>query len=80
MVQIRLSHNGEIVERIPPPAPALTPLLLTPKEVGELLRISERKVWDLAKDNEIDLVRIGKARRHSLESVKAFIERHKAGQ
>lgn len=50
-------------------------LLLSSKEVAQMLGISERTLFTMTKDGRIDCVRIGSAKRYSREQVDAFIAR-----
>src|SRR5262249_40596477 len=52
----------------------LEPLLVTLSEAAKLLRLSQRTVWQLAKDGEIGTVRQGRAVRYVLASLRAWVE------
>ena len=51
-------------------------LLLNAREAAESLAISERKLWELTKCNEIPSVRIGRSVRYRLADLQEFISRH----
>ncbi|MFH1110711.1 MAG: helix-turn-helix domain-containing protein [Planctomycetota bacterium] len=61
--------------------PALTPppLLLKPKEAAKVLSISPRKLWALTASQQIEVVRIDRSVRYSVESLNRFIESRKSG-
>jgi len=62
----------------PQPADAepLQPLLIA-KEAAALLRISERKLWQLQNCGEVPAVRLGRAVRYDPADVRAWIETNK---
>jgi len=49
-------------------------LLLTARETASLLSISERKLWNLTNENEIQSIRIGRSVRYSIEDLEQWIE------
>ena len=51
--------------------------LFRPKEAASFLAISERKLWDLSKNNIIPIVRLGRATRYDLNDLNAFIAKAK---
>ena len=55
------------------------PLLVPPKEARALLRIGNTKLYDLVRNGELDLVKIGRASRITLTSIRKLAEvRHGA--
>ena len=54
-----------------------TPGLLRSDEAARLLAISPRKLWTLADDGEIPVVRIGRSVRYDPGDLQDFIERQK---
>lgn len=54
-------------------------LLLTYKQAGELMGVSDRTVWQLVKDGKLPAVRIGAAVRIDRRDVIAFIDGQKGG-
>lgn len=50
------------------------PLLMTPREVAESLRISERHLYSLTKAGAIPCARLGRSVRYSPDAVKKFVE------
>jgi hypothetical protein len=58
----------ELVSQTPPP------LLLKPKEAAKALSISPRKLWALTASQQIEVVRIDRSIRYSVESLHRFIE------
>ena len=57
----------------------LPPLLLRPKDAAKLLAISTRKLWGLTASHQIEVVRIDRSVRYSVESLNRFIESRKSG-
>ena len=55
-------------------------ILLKSKEAAEKLAISQRKLYDLTKKNEITAVRIGRAVRYDLRDLLAWIDYKKNEQ
>lgn len=51
------------------------PLLLTSREAAQRLRISERSLWQLAKDGRLPVVRLGRSVRYSISDLQALISR-----
>jgi len=64
------------------PVSAPTPLLLRSKEAAKALSISARKLWALTASKQIEVVRIDRSVRYSVESLNRFIASRKsrAGQ
>ena len=58
--------------------PAPPPMLLKPKDAAKALSISPRKLWALTDSHQIEVVRIDRSVRYSLESLNRFIESHKS--
>jgi excisionase family DNA binding protein len=50
-------------------------LLLTDREVGELLHVSRSTVWSLMATGELRSIKIGRARRVTREAVESFVAR-----
>ncbi|MCX5082725.1 helix-turn-helix domain-containing protein [Streptomyces sp. NBC_00401] len=50
-----------------------TPEALTVPEVMEALRISRFKVYDLIRSNELPSIKIGRARRVPIDSVRVYM-------
>ncbi|MDI3423623.1 helix-turn-helix domain-containing protein, partial [Streptomyces luteolus] len=50
-----------------------TPEALTVPEVMKALRLSRFKVYDLIRSNELPSIKIGRARRIPVDSVRAFL-------
>ena len=48
-------------------------LLLTPRETARALAISERKLWQLTKDNAIPHVRLGRNVRYPAVAIQEWI-------
>jgi excisionase family DNA binding protein len=57
----------------------IEPMLLSVKQVGDLLGVRTTKTYQLLNRGEIDTVRIGARRLVRLDSVKAFIDRSTIG-
>lgn len=55
------------------------PLLLTPEEVADVLRVGRTKVYSLIQRGELRSVRIGKSRRIPYSALEAFVEGRLAG-
>jgi excisionase family DNA binding protein len=53
------------------------PRLMTAREAAATLCVSERTLWQLAKDGAIPCVRIGRAKRYDIADIRAFIESRK---
>ena len=51
----------------------LTPLLLTPEEVAEVLRVGRSRVYDLMRSHRLVSVKIGGSRRVPIAAVEKFI-------
>jgi excisionase family DNA binding protein len=49
-------------------------LLLTPREVAEALRISERSLWTITRRGEIASIRVGRLVRYSPADVQSWID------
>lgn len=60
--------------------PALKPLLVDTHVAAKALSISERTLWQLTKDGEIPVVRIGRSVRYPLDDLRAFVEQRKEAQ
>lgn len=58
-------------------ASAIDRLLLTAREAAQLLAISERTLWQVAKDGGIPVVRIGRSVRYAASDLRDWIERQK---
>ena len=54
------------------------PLLLKPKEAAKALSLSPRKLWALTASQQIEVVRIDRSVRYSVESLYRFIESRKS--
>jgi excisionase family DNA binding protein len=55
----------------------MAPLLLTPKEARSILRIGERKLFELTKEGTIPCVRIGRLVRYDPADLRTWIEANK---
>lgn len=55
-----------------------TTRLMTSREAAQYLCISERKLWDMLKNNEIPSVRLGRAVRIDRADLDAFIAKAKS--
>lgn len=53
----------------------LDPLLLTPEEVAEVLRVGRSKVYDLMRSNQLQSVKVGGCRRVPVAALGLLIER-----
>lgn len=51
----------------------LEPLLLTPTEAADVLRWSERSLWEATRNGHIPSVRLGRSVRYSLESLREWV-------
>ncbi len=60
------------------PTPVSPPLLLKPKDAAKVLSISPRKLWALTASQQIEVVRIDRSVRYSIESLNRFIESRKS--
>lgn len=49
--------------------------LLTVREVADLLRVTDRRVRDLAREGRLPIVRLGRSLRVSEAALTAFVER-----
>ncbi len=54
--------------------------LLTYREAGKLLGVTDRTVWQLVRDGHLPAVRFGRSVRIDPADLRAFIERAKSGQ
>lgn len=54
--------------------------LLTYREVGKILNVTDRTVWQLVKDGKLQAVRFGRTVRIDPADLRAFIERAKQGR
>lgn len=50
------------------------PILLRPSEAAQKLAISERKLWSLTRDDEIQAIRVGRSVRYDVRDLLAWIE------
>jgi excisionase family DNA binding protein len=57
------------------PRPAVTPLLVAPREAAKMLAICERTLFALTKSGQIPALRIGRAVRYSVDDLKAWIKK-----
>jgi excisionase family DNA binding protein len=57
----------------------MPPLLLTTRQAAKALSISERTLWQLAKDGKIPTVRIGRSVRFDPRDLQDWISAHKEG-
>lgn len=64
-------------DRITEAAP--TRLLLTARDAAKALAISDRTLWALTKQGEIECVRIGRSVRYDPRDLTTFINRQKRG-
>ncbi len=55
-------------------------LMITADEAAKALRISPRKLWELAKDGEIPKVKIGRSVRYDITDIKQWIIKQKEQQ
>ncbi len=62
----------EPVSGMPPP------MLLKPRDAAKVLSISPRKLWALTASQQIEVVRIDRSVRYSLESLNRFVESRKS--
>lgn len=60
--------------------PGLSDRLLRAREAAEVLAISERQVWNLARAGELELVRLGRSTRFRASSVRRLIRAGAKGQ
>lgn len=54
-------------------APVRQPLLMTPREAANALRISPRKLWQITDEGQLPCVRIGRCRRYCIADLEAWI-------
>jgi hypothetical protein len=54
---------------------APVPILLDSRAAAKMLAISERTLWALTDAGEVPCVRIGRAKRYSLASLRKYVER-----
>lgn len=59
------------------PTPGIVEKLLTYKQAGELLGVTERTVWTLVADGELPRVRFGRSVRIDPADLRAYIDRCK---
>jgi excisionase family DNA binding protein len=59
--------------------PSPTRLLLTPREAAAALALCEKSLFNLTRRGELPAVRIGSAKRYSIEDIRAYIERQRGG-
>lgn len=59
------------------PTPGMVEKLLTYKQAGELLGVTERTVWTLVADGELPAVRFGRSVRIDPADLRAYIDRCK---
>lgn len=52
----------------------LSPLLLTPEEVAEVLRVGRSRVYDLMRSHRLVSVKIGGSRRVPIAAVRKFVD------
>jgi excisionase family DNA binding protein len=53
------------------------PLLLTVREAAKALSISERTLWSLTSRGELPAIRIGRAKRYSVDELHRWVEAQK---
>jgi excisionase family DNA binding protein len=56
----------------------MSALLVAPRRAEQMLGISHKKLYDLLNAGELESLRIGSARRITVASIEAFIERGKS--
>jgi len=56
------------------------PLLINAREAAKLLAISERTLWTLMRNQEVPVVRIGRAIRYPLADLIAWVKHRKGEQ
>ncbi|MCE9589087.1 MAG: helix-turn-helix domain-containing protein [Planctomycetes bacterium] len=61
------------------PTPTVAPLLVGEREAARLLGISARKLWSMAAGGEVPYVKIGTAKRYSIEALRTWIAAHEQG-
>ncbi len=59
--------------------PAIAPILLTPPQAAQALGISPRKLWSMTAGSEIPHVRIGRAVRYSVDSLREWASDQSTG-
>jgi excisionase family DNA binding protein len=68
----------------PPPEGGCPPLALRLRAAAQALGVSERALWELARNNQIPVVRLGSGRRRSLlfplDQLKEWLDRQVASQ
>ncbi|WP_380164840.1 helix-turn-helix domain-containing protein [Jannaschia sp. R86511] len=52
----------------------LSPLLLTPEEVADVLRVGRSRVYDLMRSHRLVSVKIGGSRRVPIAAVRKFVD------
>ena len=55
--------------------PTLEPLLLTPKETAKTLSICEKTLYTLTKTGELPAIKIGRAKRYSVDEINRWIKK-----
>ena len=53
--------------------PTIGPVLLTPEEAADALRLGRSKVYDLIRTGELESVKVGKCRRVPVDALSAFV-------
>ena len=61
------------------PGMGIDPILVDSRTAAKILAISERKLWQLAKDGDIAHVRIGRSVRYDVTDLRDAVERMKTG-
>ncbi len=75
VLEDRPATPDNVVSERPGTIPALTPLLLTEAQAGELLSLSARKVWELAACGAIPCIKIGAVKRYRLIDLEVWVKR-----
>jgi excisionase family DNA binding protein len=71
-------RSGEDPFAAPWRPPVSDPLLYTPEEAAERLRIARHRIFDLLRTGEIESIKLGRSRRIPAVALIEFVERQRA--
>jgi excisionase family DNA binding protein len=78
MLGVALIERGWALTKSPTPDQGIVEKLLTYKQAGVLLDVTERTVWTLVDDGKLPAVRFGRSVRIDPADLRAFIEHCKS--